>query len=522
MQCTKQTLSEQTAHSEQVAMETTLAGHYQIVRHLGGGGFGQTFLAKDIHLPGFPLCVVKQLKPTVDDAAHLITAQRLFNQEAETLYRLGCHDQIPRLLAHFEQDGEFYLVQEYVEGQPLNREIRPGSKLSEAYTIAMLQDILQVLAFVHQQYVIHRDIKPANLIRRNRDCKIVLIDFGAVKEVRSNTLGEIGTTTMTVAIGSPGYMPTEQQAFKPHFSSDIYAVGMVCLEALTGLKPKNFPRDRDSGEVSCALLGNEISISPEFAAVLDKMVRYDYRQRYPDAIAALQALQHMLGQANPHWLPQDEGPTATHTLGWSNETAATSPPPNEIVPPLVTDSTPAGSLSGSTSSSTSATQLSGPLKTGLAQLLAGVIGPIAPVVIKKAMKQATSSAELIELLTMQLPVGARSPFRRQALQLIQDLGDPFTAISGPPTQQQEQSIAQSATGLPGTTQPPTTSVDLAFAKRCEQELAKAIGPIATLLVKRTLAKNPGITQPELIETLTKHLPNAAAIATFRQSLILRP
>ncbi|MEP0777935.1 protein kinase [Microcoleus sp. ZQ-A2] len=156
-------------------METTLAGHYQVIEPLGMGGFGQTFLAKDMHLPGNPLCVVKQLKPRDSDSATLTTAQRFFEREAEMLYRLGEHDQIPRLLAHFEQDGKFYLVQDYIEGQTLHQELAHREKLSEASVMRILQDILQVLTFVHQENVIHRDIKPANLIRRNRDGKIVLI-----------------------------------------------------------------------------------------------------------------------------------------------------------------------------------------------------------------------------------------------------------------------------------------------------------------------------------------------------------
>src|SRR4028119_2417576 len=127
-------------------METILAGHYQIVRHLGGGGFGQTFLAKDTHLPGNPLCVVKQLKPRVSDPATWQTAKRLFEREAQTLYRLGNYDQIPRLFAHFEQDEEFYLVQEFIEGHSLDQELIPGKQLSEVSVTALLQDILQVLA----------------------------------------------------------------------------------------------------------------------------------------------------------------------------------------------------------------------------------------------------------------------------------------------------------------------------------------------------------------------------------------
>ncbi|HAA32215.1 MAG TPA: serine/threonine protein kinase [Cyanobacteria bacterium UBA8553] len=283
-------------------METLLAGHYQIIKHLGGGGFGQTFLARDNHLPGNPWCVVKQLKPQFNDPEALATAKRLFAREAETLYRLGTHDQIPRLLAHFEEDGEFYLVQEFVEGQPLNQEIIPGKQLNESEVIALLQNILQVLAFVHQQNVIHRDIKPANLIRRSSDSKIVLIDFGAVKAVSTPAARTHGQTSFTVAIGSPGYMPSEQQFGQPHFSSDIYAVGMLCLQALSGLNPSSheesqkLPKDV-FGEFCCAACGDRICVSPSLASILDKMVRYDYRQRYKNATEALQAVEQLLKQA---------------------------------------------------------------------------------------------------------------------------------------------------------------------------------------------------------------------------------
>jgi serine/threonine-protein kinase len=278
-------------------METILAGHYQIVRYLGGGGFGQTFLAKDTHLPGNPLCVVKQLKPQLSDPASLETAKRLFDREAETLYRLGDkHDQIPRLLAHFEQNKEFYLVQEFIDGHPLDREIIQGQKLSEVSVIALLQDLLQVLAFVHQQNVIHRDIKPANLIRRRTDGKIVLIDFGVVKEVSLQAANTHRQTSVTVTVGSPGYMPSEQVAGRPHFSSDIYAVGMLCMQALTGLTPRQFPQDSRTGEFTCASLSDRVLISLSLSEIVDKMVRYDYRQRYQTATEALEALTQLTAQ----------------------------------------------------------------------------------------------------------------------------------------------------------------------------------------------------------------------------------
>ena len=164
-------------------LNTILRGHYKIISHIGGGGFGQTYLAEDIDLPTHPICVVKQLKPVSKEPVVLEVAKRLFDQEAEMLYSLGSHDRIPRLLAHFQEGEEFYLVQEFADGEDLTHEIGRGSRLPEASAIALLKEILEILGFIHERGVVHRDIKPANLIRRKGDRKIVMIDFGAVKEI---------------------------------------------------------------------------------------------------------------------------------------------------------------------------------------------------------------------------------------------------------------------------------------------------------------------------------------------------
>ena len=351
--------------------ETTLAGHYQVITHLGGGGFGQTFLATDSHLPGNPLCVVKKLQPKTKDPIALQTAKRLFDREAETLYRLGDSDRIPRLLAHFEQKGVFYLVQEYIEGRSLDKELAGRQQpFSETEVIALLRDILQGLAFVHQNNVIHRDIKPANLIREKATGKIVLIDFGAVKEVSARSVDASGETSITVAIGSPGYMPGEQLSFRPHFSSDIYATGMVCFQALTGISPRELPRDSQNEiccEICCDSFGNKISVSPGLAAILDKMVRYDYRQRYENASEALLVLEQLLdgegGDIYPdiypdiHNAPTTLTPPSEDTISEitaiappvTSATSVTSARPARPAPPAISAPTgpPASTTSGS-------------------------------------------------------------------------------------------------------------------------------------------------------------------------------
>ncbi|AFY69163.1 serine/threonine protein kinase [Thalassoporum mexicanum PCC 7367] len=267
-----------------------LRGHYKILKPLGSGGFGKTFLAADTDLPGNPTCVVKMLKPMTGEPVVIKTAQRLFNKEAEILYKLGNHDQIPRLMAHFEQSNRFFLVQEYVEGKGLNRLLTPGRQFPQKVVLDLLQDLLQVLDFVHGQQVIHRDIKPANLIMRDSDRKIVLIDFGAVKEMSGLTMMDSGKTNITITIGTPGYMPSEQLAGKPRYCSDLYALGMVALQALTGCDPGELPEDAKTAEIKWRDRLGENYCHPMLAAILDKMVRYDFRNRYQSAAEILVSL----------------------------------------------------------------------------------------------------------------------------------------------------------------------------------------------------------------------------------------
>jgi len=291
----------------------TLRNRYQIIKFLGKGGFGHTYLAKDLDLPGHPQCVVKHLKPKDPNPDHLLIARRLFDAEAQTLYKLGkLHDQIPKLSAHFEEKGEFYLVQDFIAGHDLTKELILGKKLSESYTITLLHNILEILAIVHQQKVIHRDLKPDNLMRR-QDGKIVLIDFGAVKEISTIVVNAQKQTSLTIAIGTPGYMPSEQAKGKPRFASDIHAVGMMGIQALTGEHPFNLREDTHTGEV---IWRNQAQVSNNLANVLDKMVRDNFSQRYQNADEAFQAILSLSQSSPPPPSPTPASPvrvTSTNT-----------------------------------------------------------------------------------------------------------------------------------------------------------------------------------------------------------------
>ena len=265
-----------------------LRNRYRIEKHLAGGGFGQTYLAVDTDLPSKPQVVVKLLKPMSNDPATLQIARRLFDTEAETLEKLGKdNDRIPSLYAYFESGGEFYLVQEFIKGMTLTDELN-ARQLSESDTLAILQGILTGLSRVHIQNIIHRDLKPDNIIRRASDRMLVLIDFGAVKQVRAATVTT--PNPPTIGIGTDGYMPTEQSIGYPQPASDVYAVGAIGIQCLTGSAP-HLLFDRDNLKIEWQHLRR---INRDLVKVFDRMVAPDYRQRYANATEALQAIESLI------------------------------------------------------------------------------------------------------------------------------------------------------------------------------------------------------------------------------------
>jgi len=268
-----------------------IRGRYTIVKHLGGGSFGQTYVVEDRDLPNNQKRVLKRLKPQKNDDYTLEVAGPLFNKEAETLNNLK-HDQIPRLLAYFEEDKEFYLVQELISGHDLSNEIQAGKPWTEDQVITLLKNVLPVLEYIHSQNVIHRDLKPANLMRRKEDQKIVLIDFGAVKQVSNQVLNAEGEAQSTKAIGTNHYMPSEQQGGHPVFNSDIYTLGVIAIQALTGSFP--LPIDSQTKEI---LWRDRAQVSDGLADILDKMVCFYFRQRYQSATEVLDALDSLTNPA---------------------------------------------------------------------------------------------------------------------------------------------------------------------------------------------------------------------------------
>lgn len=255
-----------------------LNNRYRVIKKIGKGGFGTTFLGLDLSLPGNPFCVIKQLRPNSNDPETFQMALDLFQREAKTLGKID-HPQIPRLLDYFQDNLHFYLVQSLVKGKNLQQEIKQHGVFNEAQAKQFLGEILPILKYIHSIKMIHRDIKPANIIRREQDGKLVLIDFGAVKDqVNTQLAKNYGQTAFTqFAVGTMGFAPPEQLAMRPVYSSDIYALGSTCLYLMTAKSPKDIACSELTGEL---LWQEEVNISSSFTQVLRKMLEMDVRLRY--------------------------------------------------------------------------------------------------------------------------------------------------------------------------------------------------------------------------------------------------
>ncbi|MBW4616765.1 MAG: serine/threonine protein kinase [Desmonostoc vinosum HA7617-LM4] len=446
-----------------------LDGRYQVLQILGAGGFGQTYIAQDTRRPGFPKCVVKHLKPISDTPEFLETGRRLFTSEAETLEQLGNHDQIPRLLAYFEQDNQFFLVQEFIEGHTLKAELLPGQRWSEEQVMQLLQQILSILSFIHNHKVIHRDIKPENIIRRQQDGRFVLIDFGAVKQIQTQLLTVMGHTQTTIIIGTPGYMSTEQGQGKPRPNSDIYSLGIIGIQALTGLHPNDFEEDVDTGEISWQ---HRTQVSPLLADVLSKMVLHHFKQRYQTAAEALQALlgtQETLIE-KPSTQPQSVAQSQQHVEHSAVFT------------------------------------LSSETHNRLEKILLEFIGPVAPRLLKQVAPSASNPEELISKLQVHLTENQKIDFRKKTIFLIEK-----------PTVLQEITIKSETKSANLSSQDNQLITD-SFISQCERELTILIGPIATFLVKKALKTSPQISRIDLVKILASQIPDPQKAIQFKQQL----
>jgi serine/threonine-protein kinase len=270
-----------------------LNNRYRVLRALGSGGFGETFVAEDTQMPSGRWCVVKKLRPVSNDPHTYQLVKERFQREAAILEDLGSQsDKIPKLYAYFEEGSDFYLVQELIDGETLAITQQQKGIFSESYVKNFLANFLPILDYIHNKKIIHRDIKPDNIIIRQYNNEPVLIDFGAVKESMGTQITSSGNKISSIVIGTPGFMPSEQAAGRPVYSSDLYATGLTAVYLLTGKPPQDIETDYHTGEFMWKQYAPRVS--PTLASILDKAIQSHVRERYSTAKEMLQALQETM------------------------------------------------------------------------------------------------------------------------------------------------------------------------------------------------------------------------------------
>ncbi|HEY9778750.1 MAG TPA: protein kinase [Leptolyngbyaceae cyanobacterium] len=301
---------------------TLLNSRYQIIQVLGGGGFGETFLAEDTYLPSRRRCVIKQLKPMTHDPQMYQLIQQRFAREAAILEKLGDRsDQIPKLYAYFSENGQFYLVQEWIQGQTITSLVEIKGVLSETAVRNILVSLLSVLDYLHSEGIIHRDIKPDNIILRHENALPILIDFGAVKETITTVSYTQGKIKPSIVLGTPGFMSPEQAAGRPSYTSDLYSLGMTAVYMLTGKLPQELEIDLQAGHILWQQYAK--NVSPRLIAVLDQAIQSHPRDRYTTAKKMLQDIL----QSDASIAPPEPPPQTTIALSPKQVKASSQPIP---------------------------------------------------------------------------------------------------------------------------------------------------------------------------------------------------
>jgi eukaryotic-like serine/threonine-protein kinase len=268
-----------------------LKDRYRAISFLDSGGMSRNFLAIDTDMPEEKRCVIKQFFPApqvLDDIEAFEKSIELFQREGAQLDRLGNDStHIPQLFAYLEQERRFYLIQEFIDGQNLLKELDKTGAYAEAKILQLLDDLLPILAFVHDRGVIHRDIKPENIMRR-KSGELVLIDFGMSKHLNSTVMSR-GTTG-----GTMGYAPPEQiRAGVAYPASDIYALGATCIHLLTDIPPDRlYDFQTNKWLWREYLTKQEREISDRLGGAIDRMLMTEVQDRHQSigcVVAALNA-----------------------------------------------------------------------------------------------------------------------------------------------------------------------------------------------------------------------------------------
>jgi serine/threonine protein kinase len=508
---------------------------YQVQEVLGQGGFGRTYLAADTHRFG-DLCVLKQFAPASTSASAIRRSRELFEREAKVLYQID-HPQIPKFLAWFTQDGQLYIVQEYINGKTylrlLEERQREGRSFSEIEVVRWLIDLLPVLDYLHSIDIIHRDISPGNvMLPHNQTCP-VLIDFGVVKEVASQIwsgqFSNFRLAQQVSRVGKPGYAPPEQMQLGQCFPcSDLYALGVTAIVLLTGRQPQWLLEPQRPGK----RWRSYVKVSDQFLRILEKLLADNPRDRYQSAKAALVDLQPLaLANSNSTRLPvADDDLTQAPPTAWQ---AANVPQGHPNLPPPKQSSlekTPIPApvtrqVISKLGESTTQFTFTPEFLERCRQELARCIGPMASCILEDALAQhqQTTPQQFVNALIAEIPDAHQAnEFKEKMKVLVRQLPRAIPSGLGhsQPGGESFSGRAEASSHSNSARIPPTVdALTPEFLERCRRELARYIGPMATYILEDILMQFPQMTRQQFVRAIAAEIPDPKQAKEFQQHLL---
>ena len=516
---------------------------YQIQQLLGQGGFGRTYLATDTERFD-ELCVLKEFVPSSKTQSTAQRSRELFGREARVLYQIN-HPQIPKFLAWFEYAERLFLVQEYIDGKTYSsllsdRLAQQGQALSEAEIVEWLRDLLPVLAYLHRQNIVHRDISPDNVMLPHGQSKPVLIDFGLVKQTVSQmwalSSDAVGSGQPSF-VGKVGYSPSEQMRLgKCYPCSDLYALGVTAVVLLTGREP-NWLMDQDSLEWEWH---SYVQVSDRLARTLDKMLAERPKDRYQ---SAQEVLAHLPLPAAPGVLPGmpfvelqievDQIRIAQEVAEIEesdffqqlqqqaeqlrNIESVASQTESEL--PFTLFEATGGNWSESEVEAEPAVTEVDPAFINLCQQeLARYLGRMASYVLTETLEENPhlSYQQLVEALAIKIPNSQQAREFRKSVTANQSAAETQKSRRSqrPIASPAPESIVVNAVQPDVTPHPQMTQE---FIDRCQHELARCIGPMASYILEETLDQSD-LSPQQLVEALAAEIPNSKQATEFRQRL----
>jgi eukaryotic-like serine/threonine-protein kinase len=498
---------------------------YRITSHLGGGGMGDVFLAVDTLL-GQPVAL-KLLKEKLLGESDL---RQRFEREVLLCAAIQSENVVQVKDYGVMDEGYPFYVMEYLQGQTLGQLLHKEKKLSVERSVGIVSQVCDGLHKAHQGVImshdgassgelvqiVHRDLKPENifLVHTSLGELVKVLDFGIAKVFSSET----PSTNTGLFMGTFQYAAPEQIEVRKDLDlrADIYSIGMILYEMLSGSDPFGCSADGQASVGTCwlrshisepprALRSHQACehLSPKLEAVVMQCLRKMPSGRFPSVAALNQALQSATGV-------KVDATSLMRSLTSNAETIITKP--------LTTSPSISKSNPSINKSETKPESKRSQIQTELEPILLNYIGPIASILLKQIVPKASSASDLIEQLSQHVPVHKRSEFQIAAIE----------AIKSSDSQKNPKDSKRSVPPLGQPTVPPSVvtsaqndsnrALDQDFIDRCNRELIDIIGPMARVILQQTLAKTP-TSQEQFVEMLAQQMPSPTYANKFRQRFV---